>query len=78
MARVSENQPSLVSSQSGAERVSPWVYGGMATRWLAEEPIPKYRQYHRPIVYLPAFWSDPFMSSDSIGLRTTRNKGEES
>jgi hypothetical protein len=38
--------------------------------------IPKYRRYHRPIVYLITFWSYPLMSSDSIALRTTWNKGE--
>ena len=26
--------------------------------FLAGEPIPKYRQYHRPIVHLPSFCSD--------------------
>src|SRR5580704_10449773 len=40
--------------------------------------IPRYRQYHRPIVCLADFWSDRVVLSDSIGLRATRNKGEES
>jgi hypothetical protein len=36
--------------------------------------IPKYRQYHRPIVLLQRFCSDHTRRLDSLGILTTRNR----
>ena len=39
------------------------------------EPIPRYGQYHRPIVHLPSFCSDDSRGPDSIGIVGRRRHG---